>query len=190
MLAYLVQTYGYAAIFLGTVIEGETLVLMGGFAAHRNYLDLGWVIVAAFAGSFLGDQVWFHVGRKYGDRVLAKRPTWRAKTAKATHFLERRPALFILGFRFLYGLRTISPIVVGITRVSSTKYAILNAIGAMLWSVCFSVLGYAFGNAVKGVLGRTERYELIAFGLLALGGGVFWLFHFLRNRQRQPLQPS
>ena len=183
MLAYLIQNYGYAAIFLGAVIEGETPVLMGGFAAHRNYLRLGWVILAAFSGSFLADQVWFRIGRNYGDRMLSRRPAWRAKAGRITEFLDRHPVLFVLGFRFLYGLRTISPVVAGMTRISLLRFATLNAIGAALWAVCFGSLGYAFGNAVEGFLGRTEAYETTALAILAVGGATGWLVHSLWNRR-------
>ena len=61
----LIQNYGYWAVFVGTFIEGETILLLGGFAAHRGYLALPWVIVAAFFGSLCGDQLFFFLGRKH-----------------------------------------------------------------------------------------------------------------------------
>lgn len=56
-LADLLREYGYYAVFLGTFLEGETVLVMAGFAAHSGYLQLPWVI--AVAGGTLGDQLYF-----------------------------------------------------------------------------------------------------------------------------------
>ena len=66
----MIATYGYGAVLVGTFLEGETVVLLGGFAAHRGYLDLPWVIAVAFAGSLLGDQLYFYLGRRHSARIL------------------------------------------------------------------------------------------------------------------------
>ena len=59
----LIDTYGYLAILVGTFFEGETILVLGGFAAYRGYLHLPWVIIAAFVGSLCGDQLFFFLGR-------------------------------------------------------------------------------------------------------------------------------
>ena len=72
--ATLVHSYGYAAVFVGSFLEGETVAALGGLAAHRGYLALPWVIAIAAAGGFLSDQVFFGVGRLGGVRVVARSP--------------------------------------------------------------------------------------------------------------------
>ena len=69
----LIDTYGYLAILVGTFFEGETVLVLGGFAAHRGYLDLPGVILAAFVGTLLGDQLFFVLGRWHSEKILAKR---------------------------------------------------------------------------------------------------------------------
>ena len=69
-LAEMVSTYGYAAIAIGTFLEGETVLILGGFAAYRGYLELPWVLVSAFIGTLLGDQLYFYIGRTKGHRFL------------------------------------------------------------------------------------------------------------------------
>src|SRR3981081_2069343 len=104
----LVKTYGYVAIFIGTFFEGEPLLVPGGLAAHNGDLSLPWVIFSAFAGSLFGDQLWFYIARRNGQGFLDKRPTWKLRTDRALQLLEKYNTLFILSFRFLYGLRTVS----------------------------------------------------------------------------------
>ena len=63
---------GYLALFLGTVLEGETVVFLAGLAAHHGYLSFQAVVAVAVIGGFLGDQVFLFLGRRYGNRVTIK----------------------------------------------------------------------------------------------------------------------
>ena len=67
-----IKDYGYFALFVGTFLEGETILVLGGLAAAAGDLDLGWVIVVAFCGSLAGDQTVFFIGRFLGTRLLAR----------------------------------------------------------------------------------------------------------------------
>ena len=93
----LVESYGYAAVFVGSLLEGETVVIMGGLAAHAGYLELPWVIAVAFSGGFLGDQIYFYLGRWHGDKVLARFPTLGAKRARVQDMLRSYDAALIVG---------------------------------------------------------------------------------------------
>ena len=136
MLESLLNTYGYLAILLGTFLEGETIMILGGVAAHMGYLSLGWVITFGFLGTLLGDQLYFYLGRRHGGDFLARRPTWSARAQRVHRFIERYPVLLILGFRFLYGLRTVTPFVLGSSQVSYLQFTLLNLTGAGTWGHC------------------------------------------------------
>jgi membrane protein DedA with SNARE-associated domain len=180
----IVDTYGYLAVLLGTFLEGETILVLGGFAAHRGYLALPWVIVAAFFGSLCGDQLFFFLGRKHSQAVLARRPAWKARADKANRLLERFRAPFILIFRFLYGLRTVSPFVIGMSSVPVRQFIFLNAIGALVWAVVVGTGGYLFGSALEVVIGDVKRYEVEALLAIAIIGILVWTLHFYRRRKR------
>ena len=91
--------YGYAAILVGTLFEGETILILAGFAAHLGYLKLPWVIVAAFAGTLLGDQLFFYLGRKHRGKIIKTFPSWAARIKKAQKELERYGSTLMLTFR-------------------------------------------------------------------------------------------
>jgi len=179
----LLQHYGYVAILLGTFLEGETVVVLGGLAAHLGYLDLPWVIVCAFVGTFFGDQLYFFLGRWRGPSILARRPSWQASADRVLGMLDRHRVLLILGFRFLYGLRTVTPFVIGMTRVRVPVFIALNALGALIWSLVVGALGYAFGQAFEVFIGRLKYYELEVMGAVAVLGVLVWLVHFFRQRR-------
>ena len=184
-LAELLDTYGYLALVVGTFLEGETVLVLAGFAAHRGYLSLPLVILAAFTGSFLGDQLFFHLGRRKGEAFLRRRVTWVPKVERVQGLIERHHLPFILGFRFLYGLRTVSPFAIGMSDVPTRRYLVLNLIGAAVWAAAVSYLGYSLGEAAEALLGQIRRYELGIFAAIAALGTILWGVHFARRRRQR-----
>jgi membrane protein DedA with SNARE-associated domain len=180
----LVSAYGYWAILIGTFLEGETILVIGGFAAHRGWLELPLVMLAAFAGSVLGDQLWYFLGRRHAPRILHKRPQWEAKMAKVTALVHRHQDRIVFFGRFLYGLRTVIPFAVGAAGVSPLRYTLLNAAGAAVWAVAFGCGGYFLGEVLERFLHELEHYEALVLGALLAAGALFWLIRRLRARRR------
>jgi membrane protein DedA with SNARE-associated domain len=180
----LIEHYGYAAILIGTFLEGETILVLAGLAAHQGYLVLTWVILAAFLGSLGGDQLFFYLGRKHSQAVLSRRPAWKQKVEKVHKLLNRFQTPMILGFRFLYGLRTVSPFVIGMGPVSFKKFILLNAAGALVWAAAIASGGYLFGHALEVVIGEVKSYEVYLMGSVAIVGALIWVSHFYRRRRR------
>ena len=178
-----VVNYGYLALFVGTFLEGETILVLGGLAAHQGYLSLTGVILAAFAGSLTGDQLFFFLGRRHNGYILKKRPGWQQRIERVNGLLARYENTTILMFRFLYGLRTITPFVLGMSRVRALKFVLLNGCGAILWATAVGTAGYLFGSAAEAVMGRIRHYEKFALGAIALIGLGIWICHFRHQRR-------
>ncbi len=187
MFESLIVRWGYLAIGVGTFFEGETILIVGGAVAHRGLLSLWGVIVAAFLGSVAGDQLWYHVGRRAGRAAIEKRPRWKDGAAKAERWLERYGNGFVLGFRFVYGIRTISPVFLGATDFPAKRFTILNTTGGAIWAAAFGVLGWMLGASLQSLLSRTAEVEelaLAALFLVALGFGVFHAVRRFARRER------
>src|SRR5579863_7372353 len=101
----LISTYGYFAVGIGTLVEGEFMLLLAALAARRGYLDIRWVILTAIAGSVTGDQVVFILSRRKGTRLLERSRHWERKTKKVREWVERHRILLMLTFRFVTGVR-------------------------------------------------------------------------------------
>ncbi|MBB6221172.1 VTT domain-containing protein [Rhizobium leguminosarum] len=178
----LIEHYGLLAIFLGAAFEGETAAFLGGVVAHRGLLPYWSASLAAMAGSFAGDQFWFFAGRYAARWSLVRRLMEKPALARVTQLLEKYPTGFILAFRFLVGLRTISPIVIGTTRISTGKFVVLNAIAALIWGQLFTALGYLFGHGIEQILGHLSlhRHLLIAIGAAAVVAAAALAFRKMR----------
>jgi membrane protein DedA with SNARE-associated domain len=166
-LSTLIAQYGLAAVFAGTLFEGETVLLLAGYAAHRGYLDFSAVVAVAVAGAVAGDQFWFWLGRRHGARLLARRPSLADAAARALRQVERHPRASILAMRFLWGLRTALPLALGMSRVRTVHFLTLNGVSALLWAPLVAALGYAFGAALATHPQLLERYELAGMALVA-----------------------
>lgn len=178
---YLIDTYGYAAILIGTFLEGETILVLGGIAAKLGYLDLPWVIFCAFVGSLFGDQLLFFLGRTKGLRILVRLPTWQKRADKVLLLMEKRRMLIILGFRFLYGMRTVTPFALGMSRVRVTEFVLFNTISAGVWATLFGILGYIFGHGLELVLGDIRHYEIEILVGIVIVAALLWLMRVVRR---------
>ena len=181
----IIGSYGYIALLVGTFLEGETILILAGLAAHLGYLHLPWVILVAFLGTLSGDQLFFYLGRRQSRFVLDKHPAWQRRLDRVERLFERYQTLLILGFRFLYGLRTVTPFVLGRSGVAPGYFFVLNTVGALVWSLVVGIGGYLFGNLLKIIMGDIKRYELEAFGAIAIIGGLIWGFYFYRSRRKK-----
>jgi membrane protein DedA with SNARE-associated domain len=169
----LLRTYGYAAVLVGTFLEGESILFAGGYAAQQGYLSLPLVILAAFSGSFAGDQMFFTIGRRQGGKILARHPRWQARVLRVHQLMERFHTIFILGFRFLYGLRTLSPFVLGTSDVTHRRFFFLNMIGAGIWAATVATVGYFFGSVLPRVWERVQGYRgPVLVGVLGVVGVI------------------
>lgn len=178
----LILHYGYTALFVGTFLEGETILIIAGYLAQEGMLDLPWVIIAAFLGSFAGDQSFFFIGRYKGMGFLAQRPAWQGKTEKAFALLTRHQIPIILGFRFLYGIRNVTPFVIGSTGLHPLRFFVLNFIGAAVWAIAFGSMGYHLGTFVEVVLRDVAKYEMLVLAGLFAALLMYLLGSMLRKR--------
>ena len=181
-------TLSYLVTFAWTFFEGETFVLFAGFAASQGLLAWPLLMVAAWLGSFAGDQTYFWIGRHFGTRLLARQPMWQARVDRALAWLDRYDAGFILTFRFIYGVRNFSSFALGVSHVHWRRFLILNLIAAGLWAAIFVAAGYLSGHALGRMVGEiAERFSeslLIIFALILIVGHFAHRLH--RRRRRKP----
>lgn len=185
MLQQFLHDFGYFALFLGTFFEGETILVLAGFLAFRGYMDISWVVVVAFFGSYAGDQLWYFMGRRHGRAILARRPRWQAMGDKALDHIRRHPDIWVLSFRFVYGLRTVMPVAIGLSGYPPRRYLLLNGIGAAVWALALGAAAYHFGAILEGLLGNVKKYELWVLGTLLVLGLGLWIRRYLRNQRAE-----
>ena len=187
--ATLVQHYGLVVLFVGAVLEGETILLLAGYMAHQGLLSLPATILTAFAGACGGDQGIAYLGRHYGGRLIAAKPHLARQAERARQLLAAWGPVFLVFLRFLYGLRTVSLLIVGASQFPARRFLILDGIGAALWATCFTLVGYYFGMAIEARLGRSHSIQeavllaaLAAGAMAGIGALLRWTWRWARRR--------
>jgi membrane protein DedA with SNARE-associated domain len=180
-----VQNYGYWALFLGTILEGETVLILAGLMAHLGLMKLPLVILVALFGSVLGDQFYFFLGRRKGGALLDRHPLWRRRAEKVQRATRRYRNGIMLGFRFVYGMRIVTPLLLGMDRtVRVRRFILLNLIGAALWSAVVATGGYFFGGFLKIFLTDIRHYELVLLPVVLLIGVAIRLLAIYREKRK------
>ena len=182
VLTDLIEQYGYLVVFVGTFFEGETVLVLGGFAAYQGHLQLPGVMLTAFLGSYAGDQLWFHLARRYGRGWLARRPHLLARVERVRVRLGRHTDFFVLTFRFLYGIRSVGPMALALSGYPPRRFLLLNGIAAAVWAVAVGWAGYLFGHAFELMLGEVKDIQLKILGAIAAAVIAALIGHWVYRR--------
>jgi membrane protein DedA with SNARE-associated domain len=175
--------YGYLVILGWTFLEGETIVIIAGFLAQKGLLNPWLIALCAFTGSFCSDQAMFALGKYKGQKILRRFKNLEKKSEKVRRIMLKYEIPLILGFRFVYGVRNITPVLLGVSGVSHLKFFLLNMLGASAWALCFTFGGYYFGHLFSKYTQNIAHAELWLIGFIL--GAVLLFFLMRRFRQRR-----
>lgn len=186
--------YGLIVVYFGVIIEGDSVLIAAGFLAHQGVMNPFGVFAAAFAGSLTSDQILYYLGRYFADSRFVRRQSQRPIFVRVLDLIQRRRIPFILSFRFIYGVRTISPIAIGIAGVPAPLYTALNIVAAASWAAIVTSIGYVFGSAIEQSAGRLHGVEHKLLIALAIGVVSLVVLHlgrgwYIRRQLRGGVRP-
>lgn len=183
---YLLQTYGYIILFAWSILEGELGLIMAGLMTHEGSMNLYMAIFVAGIGGFVGDQIYFYTGRFNKAYVHRNFKGQRRKFALAHLLLVKYGWPIIFVQRYMYGMRTIIPISIGLTRYSAKTFAFINLISAWCWAAITIVPTWYFGKEILIVLkwAKEHWYYAAPFGLL-IGGSILYYFHAVTKKKEK-----
>ncbi|ATM04553.1 MULTISPECIES: DedA family protein [Raoultella] len=184
----LISHYGYAALVIGSMAEGETITLLGGVAAHQGLLKFPLVVISVALGGMIGDQLLYLLGRRFGGKLLKRFSHHQARIRKAQRMIQRRPYLFVIGTRFMYGFRVIGPLLIGASRLPPKVFLPLNVLGALVWALIFTTLGYLGGEAIGPWLHHLDahlKHWIWLILVVALVVAAHWWFRRREAKKKE-----
>ncbi|NVJ53621.1 MAG: DedA family protein [Campylobacteraceae bacterium] len=183
---YLLKTYGYIILFAWSILEGEAGLIMAGLLSHTGDMNMYMAIFIAGLGGFVGDQIYFYTGRFNKSYVHKKFKGQRRKFALAHILLQKYGWPIIFAQRYMYGMRTIIPISIGLTRYSAKTFAFINLISAWCWASITIVPTWYFGEEILIVLKwlKEHWYYALPFALL-MGGSIVYYFHVMTKKKEK-----
>jgi membrane protein DedA with SNARE-associated domain len=183
--AEFIHRYGYYAVTVGTDIEGELVMVAAGMAAAAGILTLPGVILAAMVGIFASDTFCFFTGRLAGGWIKRRFPRFHTRLDRALKMIGRHEDRLIIFFQFFPGLCTVTPMAFGMSGISAARFMALDIVGNALWTLVFSIGGYAFGAAFGRVVHQAHWLELAGASVLILAVGGTWLLGLRLGRRLQ-----
>lgn len=165
-----ISSYGYLAVYIGSIFEGETVVLLAGALSHEDYISFPFVILWAFLGAITGDTVWFLLGRYHGIKFFKKWKWFNMFMDKPLNVVNKNPVKLAFFMRFMYGFRHIVPVSLGISSISTKTFLFWNGLGGLCWSIVVASAGFISINIVEEIVGNLRRYELkvIIFAVISI----------------------
>jgi len=188
---HLIAEYGYVVVVLlvgaegvGIPLPGETALITAAALSARGHLLLPWVITAAAVGVGVGGCGGYWIGRTGGHAVVMRYGRWvgvrEQELNRARAFFERHGTAAVVTGRFLPVIRILTGIVAGITGMPFKRFAIVNAVAGLVWSVVFGVLGYEFSRNMFRLEHQYGRPVVIGLVVAALVG--FGLLKWYESR--------
>jgi membrane protein DedA with SNARE-associated domain len=171
----------YPLVLVWTFFEGETVVLVVSAMAATSapFINLPLLAGCATAGTMAGDQLFYYLGRFYGTPFLATRPRLAAKAERGFQLLRKGEVVFILSYRFIYGVRNVSPFVVGVSGIAPLRFLLLNLIASSVWAAAFTLGGYFLGKVLEQWLEHYKVHMLV--GVLLLVAAIYAYTRFKRK---------
>lgn len=183
---YLVLFVWILAVQVGVPLPGAPVLLAAGALAGTGYLDLAAVLVLAVLASLLGDALWFVLGRRHGNLVLAVlcrislEPD--ACVRRTTESFARHSVLTIVFAKFLPGVSTVAPPLAGMFGVGWVRFVCLDGLGAALWTAAYTVPGYLLADRLEQLAEHAALTGAVLLAGLVSVVAAFLLVKVLRRR--------
>jgi len=132
-------------ILLAFFLPGDSILFAAGLiAGSRDDINIVFLIFVIFLGAFIGDQVGYVLGRKYGRAYLERRdsPKIKKMIARSEEFYAKYGWSAVILARFYPWIRTFMPPIAGLGKMNYYKFLAANALGALIWGVGITLLGY------------------------------------------------
>ena len=183
---YLLKTYGYVILFAWSILEGEAGLIMAGLLSHTGDMNVYMAVFIAGLGGFAGDQIYFYIGR-FNKAYVHKKFRGQRRKFALSHLLLKKygwPINFMQ--RYMYGMRTIIPISIGLTRYSAKMFAFINLISAWCWAAITIVPAWYFGEEILVVLhwAKEHWYFALPFALI-FGGSIIYYFNKMTKKKEE-----
>ena len=169
-------TYGYIGLFLYSLGGGFVAIIGAGVLSFLGEMDLSLSILIAFIANTLGDFLLFYLARYQKGMMMDGLRKHRRKLALSHIMMKKYGSWIILFQKFVYGIKTLVPIAIGLTKYEFRKFAFFNTLSAAVWALVFGLGSYYSGSALVKIAGFIGEKPWIAPVILVVFGGSLWLY--------------
>jgi membrane protein DedA with SNARE-associated domain len=170
------STYGYVVLFLYSLGGGLIALIGAGVLSFMGKMDLTLSMTIAFIANFIGDGLLFYMARDHKREMMEYLSKHKRKLAFSHLLLKRRGAWIIVIKKFIYGLKTLIPLTVGLTKYDFWKFSLYNALGAFIWAITVGGGSYLFGGAIIEAFKMISNKPYLAPVSLVIIAASVWIY--------------
>lgn len=172
------DVWAYISLGASSIVIAEAAPIVGGFAAFEGHLGLARVMAVIALATWLANVGFYFLGRRHGKWIRTRYRKLGRYMLAALRYVRRRPWRASVLVRFAYGARYVLPLACGAARIPLPVYLLGSAASSVLWTIPFTLLGWAFGETAVAMLGQLARVEdLMLVLILVIIAVVAWLLH-------------
>jgi membrane protein DedA with SNARE-associated domain len=189
-----VHEYGVSAVFviltfesLGAPLPGESVLVVASLLAGRGEIAFIPLLLAAWAGAVMGDNIGYLIGRKLGRRLLLRYGgrfgLTEQRLAKVEDVFARYGPAAVGFARFFNVLRQLNGVVAGSLDMPWRRFLLFNALGGAVWVLAWTLIGYyagAHGADMAALLHRLGYAGIV----VALAAAIALYIHAKQARSR------
>lgn len=168
--------YAYLILFFYSLGGGMVALLAAGVLASTGVLDITLCIVVAGVANFLGDEGLFYFARINKKDALPYFAKHRRKLALAQILFRKYGSKIILAKKYIYGLKTLIPLAIGITKYDAKKFLVINAVCAVIWALSLGLLSFLAGDGVSLLSQKLGQNSATLLCGLAVLLALIWLY--------------
>jgi len=177
-------TYGYIGLFLYSLGGGFVALVGAGILSFMGKMDLATSMGIAFIANSLGDTLLFYLARYQKSLIMQNIKKHRRKLALAHIMMKKYGSWIILIQKFIYGIKTLIPIAIGLTKYDFKRFNILNVLSAGVWTIVFGFGSYYSGSILIKLIEMVKNNPAIApVALVVLIGGL-WFYMERATKKR------
>lgn len=175
--------YAYFILFFYTLGGGMVAIIAAGILSSTGNLNVIICILIASVSNTIGDSILFYLGRYNKKDIFSHFKTQRRNFALAQILIKKYGDFIIFIQKFIYGVKTIVPIAMGLSKYDFKKFTVLNIISSIIWSFIMFFLGYFSGEAIKNFYDRVgnKQYIVLIFFIFI----ILMLAFFLNKKTKK-----
>jgi len=182
--------FAETGLLIGFFLPGDSLLFTAGVLAGQGNLDIMLVVIGSFAAAVIGDQVGYTIGQRVGPRLFRKEDSRLFKheyVERTKEFFEKHGVKTIVIARFVPIVRTFAPTLAGVGQMPRRVFLRYNVVGALLWTVGVTMLGYALGDAIGDDI---DKYILPLVAVVVAISFIPILIEWRKGRRGAVATPS
>lgn len=178
------STYGYIILFLYTLGGGMVAIIASGVLSFVGEMNLALCILIAAVSNFTGDTMLFYIGRYAKGEFAPYFKKQRRNLALAQVLFKKHGGKIILFKKYIYGLKTLVPVAIALTKYSFVKFSALNAISSAIWALSLGLISFYAGDFIIKIVDFIKQYPLLMpIFIFCILGAIF--IYFKKNTKRK-----